>query len=264
MSTRGSSGQHRRDRASRVEEGFVAVDDLILRVQTSSRRKRFALTVEADADLTLHAPEGYAPDAAEDFVRAHRAWLVEKRVDRERNRPVDPAKRLMDGELFRYLGRTYRLVVAAEVPKEGKIHLSAGRLVMSQELAQEVALGRAAMIDWYCQAGRSWVRGRLQPWAARMSIAEPEIHVADLGNRWGTYRSGTTPQTPGRITLGWPLFQLPMHLVNYVIAHELAHAKVSDHGPAFWRLLGRALPEYGQHRLELDELGRRMWMGRIT
>ncbi|WP_406381583.1 hypothetical protein [Streptomyces sp. NBC_01618] len=32
----------------------------------------------------------------------------------------------------------------------------------------------------------------------------------------------------------------------------------------FWRLLSQALPEYEERRAELDELGRRMWMGEIA
>ncbi len=63
------------------------------------------------------------------------------------------------------------------------------------------------------------------------------------------------------MSLGWPLFQLPMSLVDYVIAHELAHIRVSGHGVGFWRLLGHALPEWADRRDELDELGRRLWMG---
>lgn len=65
------------------------------------------------------------------------------------------------------------------------------------------------------------------------------------------------------MSLGWPLFQLPMHLIDYVIAHELAHVKVSGHQEDFWRLLRTALPEYEERRADLDELGRRLWMGDI-
>nr|WP_308309358.1 M48 family metallopeptidase [Streptomyces sp. CHD11] len=103
-----------------------------------------------------------------------------------------------------------------------------------------------------------------QPWAARMGVTEPELDVRDLGNRWGSYRP---PQAgagaKGLMSLGWPLFQLPMHLIDYVIAHELAHVKVSGHREDFWRLLRTALPEYEERRADLDELGRRLWMGDV-
>ncbi|MFD3803343.1 M48 family metallopeptidase [Streptomyces sp. NPDC058611] len=251
-----------------AEGNLLTVDGLALRVRVSGRRKRFALTVEPDAGLTLHAPQGRPVADAEDFVRAHRSWVVTKVAVRERTRPLNPAKRLADGEVFRYLGRTYRLAVVEDERESesefGRVRLIAGRLVISREQAEDPDRGRAALVDWYCRAGRNWAAGRLQPWAARMAVAEPVLDVCDLGSRWGRYRPGQSERGPGRMSLGWPLFQLPMHLVDYVVAHELAHVRVPGHQADFWRLLGQALPEYEERRTELDELGRRIWMGEIA
>lgn len=247
-----------------TEGDQLTVDGLLLWVRVSTRRKRFALTVESDASLTLHAPEGRSSAEAEDFVRAHRAWAVAKLGARERTRPLNPAKRLVEGELFRYLGRTYRLMVSDEVPEGERVRLVAGRLVVGRGEAEDPDRGRAALIDWYSRAGLMWAAGRLQPWAARMAVSEPTLEVCDLGQRWGRYRPGAGENGLGRMSLGWPLFQLPMHLVDYVIVHELAHVRVSGHREEFWRLLGVALPEFEDRRTELDEVGRRMWMGEIA
>lgn len=245
-----------------AEGARLTVDGLVLGVRISARRRRFALTVETDGSLTLHAPKDRPVADAEDFVRAHRAWLVTKLGIRERIRPLNPAKRLVEGEIFRYLGRTYRLAVSADAPGGDTVRLVAGYLVMNHELAEDMARGRAALVDWYCRVGLAWAKGRIQPWAARMSVPEPTLEVRDLGSRWGAYHPGDGGH--GRMSLGWPLFQLPMHLIDYVIAHELAHVRVPGHGAAYWRLLGQALPEYEERRTELDELGRRMWMGEIA
>ncbi|MFD9907629.1 M48 family metallopeptidase [Streptomyces sp. NPDC059063] len=244
---------------------LLTVDGLSLWVRTSARRTRFALTVESDASLTLHTPLGRTTREAKEFVRAHRAWLVAKLGERERTRSLSPAKRLADGEVFRYLGRTYRLAVVPDtkLPDE-RVRLVSGRLVLGRGQAADPAAGRAVLVDWYCRTGRSWAGNRLQPWAARMGVAEPMLEVRDLGQRWGSYRSGDGAGAPGLMSLGWPLFQLPMHLIDYVIAHELAHVKVSGHRADFWRLVRLALPEYEQRRADLDELGRRMWMGAVV
>jgi predicted metal-dependent hydrolase len=242
---------------------LLTVDGLALRVRVSTRRKRLALSVEPETGPTLHLPKGRPTAEAMDFVRAHRKWLATKLAVRERVSPLNPAKRLVDGEVFRYLGRTYRLALA-DGSADDRVRLLAGRLVMSREQAEDADRGRAALVEWYCRAGHAWTKGRLQPWAARIAVAEPVLDVRDLGQRWGTYRPGQGSGGAGRMSLGWPLFQLPMHLVDYVVAHELAHVRVSGHGADFWRLLRRALPEYEERRTELDELGRRMWLGDIV
>lgn len=66
------------------------------------------------------------------------------------------------------------------------------------------------------------------------------------------------------MALHWAVFQFPPRLVDYVIAHELAHIKVAGHGPDYWRLLRPAIPECEALKSELDEMGRRAWLGDVA
>ncbi|MGW2518070.1 M48 family metallopeptidase [Streptomyces sp. NPDC001617] len=262
-----AGAQARPDEPEITEDGPLLVDGRELCVRISSRRRRLGLTVERDRSLTLHVPQGCTVRRAEQFVRDSGEWIGDKtRLSEERSQ-LHPARALRDGEIHRYLGRDYRLlVVGDEGPDDSTatpaVKLVAGRLRMDSCVAADPALAKRALADWYIQAGQRWVGGRLQPWAARMDVPEAAVQVRDLGHRWGSYRSGTVGE--GVVSLHWATFQLPIHLVDYVVAHELAHARVSGHGPEYWRLLGRALPECRRLKTELDELGRRVWMGDLA
>ncbi|MFF4280308.1 M48 family metallopeptidase [Streptomyces kronopolitis] len=258
----------------RLTEGqTLVVDGLSLHVRVSARRARLGLTVERDASLTLRTPTECSLHRAEKFVRDNRRWIDSKLMLSEERRQLHPVRSLYDGEIHRYLGRDYKLLlVDGPVGEEddghderGRSHvpvrLVAGRLRLSRSVAADPQQARKAIAAWYSRAGQRWVQGRLQPWAARMGVAEPAVEVRDLGHRWGTYRTG--PDGSGRVALHWAVFQLPIHLIDYVIAHELAHIRVAGHGPDYWRLLGRALPECQGLKVELDELGRRVWMGDV-
>ncbi|MGW2178438.1 YgjP family zinc-dependent metalloprotease [Streptomyces sp. NPDC001732] len=248
-----------------TEDGTLVVDGRELRVRISARRRRLGLTVERDRSLTLHVPKGCGVRRVEDFVRASVGWIEAKARLSEERRQLHPTRSLSDGEIHRYLGRDHRLLVVdtmqdgAPVPA---VRLVAGRLRLDSAVAADPVLARKAIADWYSRAGQRWVRGRLQPWAARMDVPEPRVRVRDLGHRWGSYRAGVDDN--GVISLHWAVFQLPIHLVDYVVAHELAHVRVAGHGPEYWRLLGRALPECRRLKTELDELGRRVWMGDLA
>jgi hypothetical protein len=44
---------------------------------------------------------------------------------------------------------------------------------------------------------------------------------------------------------------LPVHLVDYIIVHELCHLIEFNHSPAFWGHVKRTLPDYVARRAEL-------------
>ncbi|QZZ32872.1 M48 family metallopeptidase [Streptomyces sp. ST1015] len=241
----------------------MVVDGRELCVRISGRRRRIGLTVERDGSLTLHVPRGSGVRRVEAFVRSSGLWIEDKTRLGDERRQLHPVRTLRDGEIHRYLGRDYRLLFAEGFGEESPaVRLVAGRLRLDGFDANDPAAVRKALAGWYVRAGERWARGRLQPWAARMDVPEAAVRVRDLGHRWGSYRRGAGGE--GVVALHWATFQLPIHLVDYVIAHELAHARVSGHGPDYWRLLSRALPECRRLKGELDELGRRVWMGDLA
>ncbi|WP_327353992.1 M48 family metallopeptidase [Streptomyces sp. NBC_01304] len=245
-----------------VDGRRLVVADRTYNVKVSDRRTRLGITVERDGSLTLRVPAGCAPDRAEAFLRQSGAWIDDKLRLRAEHRPAHPVRAFKDGETFRYLGRDYRLLLVASSESSTPVRLFAGRLRLDETLAARPEKARRALIDWYRTTGLAWSRGRLQPWAARMEVPEPDIVVRDVGGRWGTYRSGNGGDgRQGQMALHWALFQLPAHLVDYVIAHELAHIRIPGHGADYWRLLQQAVPAYAEHKAELDDLGRRLWLG---
>ncbi|MCX5272176.1 YgjP-like metallopeptidase domain-containing protein [Streptomyces virginiae] len=165
-------------------------------MRISSRRRRIGLTVEGDRSLTLHVPQGCTVGRAEAFVRGNRAWIEDKTPLSTERRQLHPTRTLRDGEIHRYLGRDHRLLVVDDGAPDGDgeampVRLVAGRLRMDRSTATDPERACAALADWYVHAGQRWMRGRLQPWAARMGVPEPAVRVRDLRHRWGA----TVPET---------------------------------------------------------------------
>ena len=69
-----------------------------------------------------------------------------------------------------------------------------------------------------------------------------------MEKRWAS----CTP-TEGTIRVSDRLEDVPGHVLDYVLLHELAHLLVAGHGPAFWRLLG-SYPRLERARGFLDGL----------
>jgi predicted metal-dependent hydrolase len=251
-----------------LEDGrVIVVGGREFRVAVSTRRRSLGLTVERDGSLVLRVPQDCDAERAETFLRGSEAWLADKLQRRAEHPPAHPSRAFRDGETFAYLGRAHRLRAGGEERDGGPdgarspVRLVAGNLVIAERLLQDPFVARRELVRWYRRTGQRWARGRLQPWAARMEVGEPDLVVRDVGNRWGTYRPGDGGR--GTVALHWALFQLPAHIVDYVIAHELAHIRISGHGSDYWALLRQAIPECEERKRELDDLGRRLWLGDI-
>ncbi len=57
------------------------------------------------------------------------------------------------------------------------------------------------------------------------------------------------------ISLNWLLTLAPLDVFQYVVLHEMAHLKYRSHGPRFWQLIAKVMPDYDAKRLWLRKFG---------
>lgn len=86
---------------------------------------------------------------------------------------------------------------------------------------------------------------RLRTLAETHSFDYASVSVRQLKSRWG---SCTDKQ---HITLNCYLMQLPWHLIDYVLMHELMHTRIMAHGPTFWTAMTEILPNTQALRKEM-------------
>lgn len=65
--------------------------------------------------------------------------------------------------------------------------------------------------------------------------------AANMQNRLGSCTNGGS--TDGNIRISERIRGWPQWVIDYVIAHELAHRRHSNHGPKFWAYLRAAFPQ---------------------
>jgi predicted metal-dependent hydrolase len=76
--------------------------------------------------------------------------------------------------------------------------------------------------------------------------------LSAAGTRWGS----CTIQ--GNIRLNYRLIHYPLALIDYVVAHELAHLREMNHSAAFWATVGTVYPDYDGARLALRKRSHEM------
>ena len=217
----------------------------------SARQKTLSIRVEPDGSVEVVAPANVPPDRVASLVHKKAAWIVE-RQRRVADVPPQPTPReLVSGETFPYLGRQHPLRV--RTGPDPSVKLTAGYLEVTiprgTNPADRPAVARALLIDWYRTRAIERLPELVADWSRKLGAHPKSVLIREPQKRWGSC------DAVGNIRLNWRIIQAPRKLVDYVVAHELVHLVHSDHGRAFWALLGRVMPDYEERREALRRAG---------
>jgi predicted metal-dependent hydrolase len=91
--------------------------------------------------------------------------------------------------------------------------------------------------DHLVATARSELARRSRRVAARIGHDVAQVNVRDTKSRWGSC-SGR-----GNLSFSWRLIFAPEPVIDYVVAHEVAHLVEMNHGPRFWRLVESLSPD---------------------
>jgi len=75
------------------------------------------------------------------------------------------------------------------------------------------------------------------------------VSMRDTTSRWGSCSA------EGNLNFTWRLILAPEAVLDYVVAHEVAHLKHMNHGARFWALVGRLTDDAVRSRHWLRECG---------
>lgn len=92
---------------------------------------------------------------------------------------------------------------------------------------------------------RAVLPGKVDYWARRMGVTPSGVKITTARKRYGS--------CSGKNSLCFSCFLMnsPEAAVDLVVVHELCHIRVKNHGPAFYALLARYLPDYQERKKQL-------------
>lgn len=111
---------------------------------------------------------------------------------------------------------------------------------------------REKMVVWYRKQAREILTQRMKHWSTLSGWQFKSMSINSARTRWGSCGPKNS------INLSWRLVMAPMHVVDYVVVHELAHTVVKNHSRKFWDAVAGVLPDYKERRRWLRENEGRM------
>lgn len=221
------------------------IGEFDIQVKYSRIRNSMCLTVERDGSISLALPLEATEREVEEFVKSKSFWLYTKLTEKEELRhKAIPKKQFVNGEGFLYLGRSYRLKIDKNI--DYPVQLKQGRFVMS---STDIDEAQSYLVKWYKKKAQKWLEARLEDFKNQISVQPENLHIRDLGYRWGSCSRNKD------LYFHWKIILLPKSLIDYVLVHELMHLIEPEHNEDFWKLVSLILPDYEERKNELDKIG---------
>lgn len=205
--------------------------------------KHLKISVTSTGEIRVSIPSWLPYAVGAEFAKQKSAWLLLQQQQNNQEPLVDGMQ----------IGKFHKLVfVNGPVTKvstrisghEIKVTLPTG--MQSTEEVPQAAATKAAVRSLKKEASGA-LPFRLKTIAEANDFTYKSISIKQLRGRWGSCSSQKD------ITFNCYLMQLPWHLIDYVIIHELVHTRIMAHGAPFWHEVERYVPRLTQVRKEIKQ-----------
>ena len=207
----------------------------------SSRRKTMAISVSADNEVVVRVPAAAPEQAIEQFIAGNAEWIKAKKqhfAGRQR-----PKKQFVAGEEFYFKGQLYPLEFSDS---------QLTPLIFDQKFivaSRYASRCRELLERFYKLKAEELITERVKLYAQTFNLKYSKIRFNNAARQWGSCSH------EGNLSFVWRLVMMPTRIIDYVVAHELAHLNELNHSPKFWREVERMRPDYSELRKFLKENG---------
>ncbi|WP_455477078.1 M48 family metallopeptidase [Bartonella sp. B41] len=229
------------------EHPFVFSDRVVpIQVQERKNARRFTLRIDVRSKkIILTMPPAVSLCLAHNFVEKHKSW-----IEAHFSHIQIPYKNSLLKE-----GATVPLLGVAHIIKHKKgrgiAEIIAGNM---KQKPQIIVYGQLEHLprrvaDVFKKQATLIITPLVAYYADKVGRKVKSICYKDTKSRWGSCSSD------GRLSFSWRLIMAPKGIVEYVVAHEVAHLIEMNHGPRFWDLCENLCFESKTYRFWLKKNG---------
>jgi predicted metal-dependent hydrolase len=208
-----------------------------VRVSQHPRARRMALRIDPQGEtVDLVLPPRSSLARALEFFETNRRWL-ERRLA-----ALPPRTEIADGVDVPLLGVLHRIRHVRSSLGRGAVWIEDSEILVS---GGKVHLARRVR-DHLRERARRELSTRARVLAERIERTIVRVSVRDTRTRWGSCSAS------GNLCFSWRLVFAPEEVLDYVVAHEVAHLVHMNHGTRFWRLVEKLCPGSDRQRVWLN------------
>ena len=209
-------------------------------IRHNPRARRLIIKVHpTTGEVSVVAPSKRALDHALDFARSEADWI------KRRLAKVPRIVELAVGATVLFRGEEHLVTAGTRGPAPVWLEEDGGERLIRVSGRAEHAPRR--LLDFFKREARQTLAARTVEMAGRIGARPARISVRDTQSRWGSC------STERSLSYSWRLILAPPFVLDYVVAHEVAHMRHMNHGPRFWKLV---------RELSSESDAAQQWLGR--
>lgn len=196
-----------------------------LTIRRNAQATRLTLRIEPGGRaLRMTVPTGLSEREIRDFLDRHHPWLMTKLARFSTRSALSHGNHIFIRGVAHRIEETGRLRGLTEtlmVDGEAVLHVSG----LPEHVPRRIS-------DYLKKEARRDLEERVAVHAAKVGRKVRSLTLRDTRSRWGSCSAD------GALSFSWRIVMAPPFVIDYLAAHEVAHLREMNHGPAFWSLCG--------------------------
>jgi len=210
-------------------------------VRRSKLAKRISIRIPpAKNKVVVTLPGRASLNAGIKFLNSKVSWVLA-------NVDLDSSVALSEGVTIPVLGKHYT-ITRMNGRGTSRLDMENGQLVvycMPEFTARRVRDFLKTLLREECEQ-------RAHALAVQLDKTVLRVSVTRANSRWGSCTAS------GALTFNWLLVFAPVEILQYIIAHEIAHLREMNHSNRFWRLVEKIYPGMDAARKWLKKEGHKL------
>ncbi|MBC3918867.1 M48 family metallopeptidase [Undibacterium sp. CY18W] len=227
----------------------ILIQDYLLEYDLQrSKRRSIGFLINEDG-LRITAPRWVTIADIETAIHEKQSWILRKLTERRdrTQRQLEPKMHWKDGAKLPYLGGEITLQIAPASVSGTHFLADQGTLIINLPANAGEQQLKDRVQAWLQQEAKRVFNERLPVFAEKLNVRYQSMALSAATTRWGSCTS------QGKIRLNWRLIHFSPMIIDYVVAHELAHLREMNHSPRFWATVQSVFPDFELARNKLRQ-----------
>ena len=213
-----------------------------------TRRKTVGMSI-GQGMIQVNAPKWVPVSDIEYILKEISNWLLARLAEwyQSDQHRLLPEQQWAHGATLQYLGKPMTLALA---PQLKQVQFDDFRRELQLALSTDARLEqiRDSVHAWLQSQAKRFFAARLKVISDQSGRQFSKFSLSNARGRWGSCSED------GHIRLNWRLIHFGQDVIDYVIAHELAHTHTMDHSASFWDEVAEILPNFEEGKQVLRKI----------